>query len=142
MAWTKEERAEYMRKWREEHREEIRASRRYYYKRNREKVLAANRPSNIAYRNLHREELNAKQRAYYAAHKDDPVFKRKAYENTKRWIENNRDKWNERQREYKKRKALAEINAALEEKQCTECKYFVGCEKAVWVRGCDQYTEN
>ena len=26
-------------------------------------------------------------------------------------------------------------------KECTDCKHFVGCEQAVWVGRCDQYTE-
>ena len=26
-------------------------------------------------------------------------------------------------------------------KECTGCKYFVGCEQANWIRGCESYTE-
>lgn len=105
--WTKEYRAEYMKKWREENKEQIKANRRYYYQHHKEKILEQNNPSGIAYRNLHREEINTKAKEWYYSHKNDPEFKKKAYANTKRWIENNRDKWNAYYREYKrKRKAL------------------------------------
>ena len=106
MGMTKEERAEYMKKYRKEHREELNANRRYYYKRNKEKIKEQNKPSNRVYRESHREELKAYSKAYYASHKDDPEFKKKAYESEKRSIEKNREKWNAYYREYRKRKAL------------------------------------
>ena len=34
----------------------------------------------------------------------------------------------------------AELKKKYTEK-CTDCKHFVGCEKANWVRYCDEYTE-
>ena len=34
-------------------------------------------------------------------------------------------------------KSYLENNA----KECPRCKYFVGCEKANWVRGCEEYRE-
>ena len=27
------------------------------------------------------------------------------------------------------------------EEKCPKCKYFLGCEKALWVRGCDEFKE-
>ena len=84
MAWTKEYRAEYMKKYREQ----IKANRRYYYERHK----GANAPSS----------------AYHALHKDDIIYKKKNRERVKRWREKNRDKYNAYFREYRKRKALEE----------------------------------
>lgn len=39
---------------------------------------------------------------WYEAHKDDPEYKARRDATTKRWIKNNRDKWNDYQREYKR----------------------------------------
>lgn len=76
MGWSKEQRREYMRKWRAENKEHINAYHREYYQKN---------------------VLNWK---YY------PIDKDKSRENTKRWREKNRDRYNTYQREYRKKKAL------------------------------------
>lgn len=36
---------------------------------------------------------------------------------------------------------IAELKKKYIHRECPKCKYFVGCEKANWVRGCDEYTE-
>ena len=90
---TKEELAEYHKKYREEHREQINANKRYWYKRNPEKAKAQAKRD------------NAKA---YAKHKNDPERMAKRRESTKRWREKNRDKWNAYCREYYNRKKLAE----------------------------------
>jgi hypothetical protein len=73
-----------------------------------------------------REKAIAKSKAYYHAHKDEPEFKQKRKDScyrwreknrdyyqkhkkqqdeiTKRWIANNRERWNEYQREYKRKR--------------------------------------
>lgn len=75
-----------------------------------------------------REKAIANSKAYYHAHKDEPEFKQKRKDSfyrwreknrdyyqkhkkqqdeiTKRWIANNRDRWNAYQREYKRKKKL------------------------------------
>jgi hypothetical protein len=99
MAWTKEYRAEYMKKYREEHREQLKANRRYYYQRNKKNILQPNPKA--------AEENNVRVKRHYHSHKHDPEFKKKRNERVKRWIDNNRDRWNAYQREYyRKRKAL------------------------------------
>ena len=88
---TKEELAEYQKKYREEHREQINANKRYWYKRNRDKV---------------REY----QREYHKKRKDEPEYKAKRKESVKRYRENNRDKFNASCRERYHRKKLEERN--------------------------------
>ena len=90
MAYTKEERAAYMKKYREEHREELNANRRY----NRQR---------------HPERAKAVSKAYYERHKNDPEYKKRAKENTKRWIANNRDYWNAYCKDYRLRKAEQDL---------------------------------
>lgn len=97
MAWTKEERAEYMKKYRQEHREELNASRRYWYRLNLERERARSR---------------ANGKIFYERHKDDAEFKRKKNEVSKKWEANNRERRNALQRKYyaKKKGATDERN--------------------------------
>ena len=99
MGWSKEKRADYMKKWREENREQISANRKYYYLQNREHELARQNE----YRKEHpevynnwvdknRDRVRAYQREYNRSHPE-------IHEN---WLSNNRERWNEYQREYKK----------------------------------------
>lgn len=90
MAWTKEERAEYMKRYRQEHREELNASKRYRYRLNLERERA-------------RSRANAK--IFYENHKNDAEFKRKRNENVKKWEAKNRERRNALQRAYYARKA-------------------------------------
>ena len=89
MAKTKEERAAYMKRYRAENLDRLRANRRYYYKQ-------------------HKEKEKAYQKSYYDEHKGDSAFMEMKRVNTKRYIQNNRDKWNEIQRKHRRRKADAE----------------------------------
>jgi hypothetical protein len=89
MAWTKEKRAEYMKKYRQEHREELNASNRYRYRLNLERERAKSR---------------ANGKIFYDRHKDDVEFKRKKNEVTKKWLANNRERRNAIQRAYYARK--------------------------------------
>lgn len=82
---TKEERAEYMKRYREEHREQTNANQRYY-------------------RNQNKERTRELARNYYHRHKDDPEFMRRRREAVNRWMDKNRDEWNARQREYQRKK--------------------------------------
>lgn len=75
---NKEEKAAYMKKYREEHLEEIKANRRYWYRQNKERVKQYNK-------------------TYYETHGATCQAK---------WLEKNRDKWNAYMREYRKRKKL------------------------------------
>jgi hypothetical protein len=109
---TKEEKAEYQKKYRAEHLEEIKASRRYYYQQNREKLRSYQKQ----YRELHKEGFRERQKAYYERHKDDPEFKKKNYENYKFWAESNREKINAKQRERYRKRKLAEIVKERERK--------------------------
>ena len=94
---TKEERKEYMKKYRQEHREQINANRRYWAAQNLERYREYNRRNS---------------KAYYERHKDDPEFKAKCKESSKRWVENNRDRWNAYQTERYKRKAIEQQEVA------------------------------
>lgn len=89
MAKTKEERAEYMKQYRKEHREELNASKRYWYRLNLTRERARSR---------------ANGKIYYEKHKDDADFKQRNYANYKRWVANNRLHNNEYQRKYLARK--------------------------------------
>ena len=83
MAWTKEQRAEYMKKYRQENREQLNASRRYWYRLNLERERARSR---------------ACYKSYYEKHKDEADFKQKRYKVVKNWIANNREHYNAKQR--------------------------------------------
>lgn len=93
MAWTKEYRAEYMKRYRQENRELINASKRYWRRLNREKERA-------------RARVNFKN--YYDRHKDEDTFKQKQYDAFKKWVANNREKYNAYQREYRKRRRTSD----------------------------------
>lgn len=75
--WTKEQRAAYMKKYRAEHREQIRATRRYYY----HHVQKLQPCTELTL------QQKARQKEYHRA-----------------WRENNRERWNSYQREYRKRR--------------------------------------
>jgi hypothetical protein len=94
---TKEELAEYQKKYREEHREQINANKRYWYKRNPEKA---------------KEQAKKDNAKAYAKHKNDPEYKAKRNEYAKRWRDNNRDKYNAYYRKYYRQKKLAERSEA------------------------------
>lgn len=87
---TKQERAEYMREYRQKNREQINSNARYYYKQNKERLAEKNRE-------------NAKR--YYDSHKGDPEFIKKQREAHKRYVEKNREKWNAYNRELYHRRA-------------------------------------
>ena len=94
---TKEERREYQRKWRAEHKEHIKAYRREYYIKHfwDRKDYPVN------------PEVNRKAaKSYYERHKNDEDFKARIKAAQKRWREKNRDKWNAYYREYRNRKKL------------------------------------
>lgn len=55
--------------------------------------------------------IRERNKRYYAEHKDDPEYKAKHNELSKKWVEENRDRWNAYQREYRrKRKAEGDQN--------------------------------
>lgn len=89
MAWTKEQRAEYMKRYRQENRERINANQRYWYRIHLEQE---------------RERSRADSKTYYDKHKDEDTFKQRRYAAVKKWIANNREKYNDYQREYQKRR--------------------------------------
>lgn len=39
------------------------------------------------------------------------------------------------------KKYIAELKKKYIPRECPECKHFVGCEKANWVKGCEEFTE-
>ena len=86
---TKDERREYMRNYRAENRDRINANKRYWLKRNPEKV-------------------KAQAKKDYQKHKDDAEYKAKQYKAWKRWHESHKEQFNAYQREYYQRKKLAE----------------------------------
>ncbi len=94
---TKEERKVYMKKYRQEHREQINANRRYWAAQNIERYREYNR------RNAH---------AYYEKHKDDPEFKAKLKEASKKWVEKNRERNRAYQRERYRQKAIEQREVA------------------------------
>lgn len=86
---TKEEIAEYQRKYVAEHREEINANARYRYKKNPEVM----------------DKQHKRMKAYYEKHKNDPEYKARVLENVKRYREKNRERIKAYQRErYRARK--------------------------------------
>lgn len=104
---TEEERkAEYMRKYRAEHREEINANARYWKSHNKEKVNEYQRRYKQTLEG--REKNRMASKAYYDRNKNDPEFMAKKRANAQRWIENNRERFNAYQRERYHRKKLAE----------------------------------
>ena len=100
MKWTKEYRAEYMRKWRKEHKEHINEYMREYY-------IKSVLNGTLKYYPPKPEKAREYSRAYYQRHKEDinkdEQYKKLRAETSKRWIANNRDKWNKYQREYKRK---------------------------------------
>ena len=86
--YSKEEKREYFRKYREEHRDELNAYRRNRY---------SSEPD-------YKAKKAVECKAWYEKHKNDPEFiaKRKAYHD--KWLNENRDKWNTYNRE--RRRAL------------------------------------
>ena len=125
---TKEERAEYMKKYRAEHKEEIYITRKRWSMKNQERIDKAQKE----YAEAHREEIRAYHKAYrkdyYNKHKDDADFKenRKIYRDN--WLKLNRNKWNDYQREYqRKRRALGVSNGYSSIERFTD-------EKQAWIQ--------
>lgn len=107
--WTKEERAEYMKKYREEHRDQLNANKRYWYKQNRERLVKKQRE---AYTGEKREKHLVYIRAYYEKHKDDPEYKARNRENQRRWQEKNSERLNAYKREqYRAKKGEEYVRA-------------------------------
>lgn len=98
MAWTKEYRAEYMRKYYQEHKEKIRQNINAWNKRNPEKVA----------------ESRKKQ---YQKHKDDPKYKKQCAEAQRRWYLKNRDRLLAYHRERYLQKIIREINEGKNEQR-------------------------
>lgn len=128
--WTKEYKAEYAKKYNEEHQEQIKANRRYWYEHNRERVKRVNK----AYRDSHPDKVRECIKKYYEAHKNDPDFKEKQKQYNKKWLDNNREKYNAYQREYRKRKAFEELGGAMMNE--TELKQIE--EMAKVIKGTEQ----
>jgi hypothetical protein len=113
---TKEEKAAYMKKYREEHLEEINANRRYWYRQNKERVKQYNKTYYEAHRTTPprpkrtwdetRDAHRVVCKKYYEKNKNDPEFKAMLRASQAKWLEKNRDKWNAYLREYRKRKKL------------------------------------
>ena len=101
MGWSKEERAEYMRKYREKNREKINAYRREYY-------LKSILNGTLKYYPANSEKQREYRKSYYQLHKNELSYKEARKEATKRWVEKNREKWNAYQREYCKKRKLLE----------------------------------
>jgi hypothetical protein len=49
-----------------------------------------------------KEEHIERNKRWYEKHKNDPEYKARRDATTKRWIKNNRDRWNAYQRAYRK----------------------------------------
>ena len=98
---------DYYTKYRETHKEEISESRKYYYKKNRDKF----KTRATKYYSTHREECLARNREYYERVKNTPEFKERANKRSKEWVENNRDLYNQRQRARYQRKKEKAVNA-------------------------------
>ena len=90
---TKEERYEYMKKWRAENRERLKEYNHQYYLSHL--LTSQDRP----YDPVKQRQRN---KAYYENHKNDEEFKRKRRENSRRWRERNRARWNAYYRERRK----------------------------------------
>lgn len=100
--YTKEQRAEYNKRYKEEHKEEIYLRRKRYQMENYERIKKQNKE----YAEANREKCRAYGKAYYHAHKNDADFKERQKISRDYWMKNNRDKWNAYCRGYRKRKAL------------------------------------
>jgi NAD+--asparagine ADP-ribosyltransferase len=70
-----EERGAYMKKYREDHREEINARKRKYYADHKEEQ---NKKA-LEYYMAHREEILAQRKKYYAEHKEENLARQKKY---------------------------------------------------------------
>ena len=99
MGWSKEERADYMKKYRKENRDQINSNRRYYYRQNREyeifrqnEYLKEHPEVRKKWIDKNKDKVRAYQREYKREHPE-------IHEN---WLSNNRERWNEYQRKYKK----------------------------------------
>lgn len=81
---TKEEKDEYHRKYVAEHREEINANTRYRYQKNPEV----------------RDRQRKRMKDYYEKHKNDPEYRARALECSKRYQKKNRERINAKNREW------------------------------------------
>lgn len=112
---TPEERSEYMKRYRAEHREELNANRRYYYKKHKKQIIAQNYKSGKKWRAANQERLKQYRKKYYEEHKNDPEFMKRRNASSQRWIEKNREKFNAYQREYRRKRRAME-KGGIEEK--------------------------
>lgn len=89
---------EYIKKYKEEHKEEIKLKSKIYYEENKEEILRKNKEH---YEN-NKEEINKKRQEYnknYYENNREEINKKKV-EYNKNYRENNRDKYNLYQRQY------------------------------------------
>lgn len=103
MAKTKEEKAAYQKRWREENPEKVKEyKKRAYIKSVLNGTLKYYPPDPKFQREY--------AKRYYEKHKNDEDYKARQKANLKRWREKNRDKWNAYQNEYaKKKRAVARV---------------------------------
>ena len=88
-----------MRRYREEHREEIRAYHHEWY-------LKSVLNGTFKYSTPTPEKQRENSKRYYDKHKHEEAFKQMHRDANRAWREKNREKWNAYYREYRKRKAL------------------------------------
>lgn len=110
MAQTKEERAAYQKRWRENNPDKVKEYRRRAYAKSILNGTLKYYPPNPKFQKFQREY----NRRYYEKHKNDEDYKARQKANHKRWREKNRDKWNAYQNEYaKKKRALEGTNGTI-----------------------------
>ena len=125
----KEERKEYQKKWRENHKEEISIKGKEYRKNNREKLneyareYRENNKDKISeyakeWNKNHKEEKNEKAKEYREKNKEEISIKNKEYyqknkEEAREWRENHKDKLGEYAKEYNKNRKKTDINYRL-----------------------------
>lgn len=74
---TKEERKEYMRKYRQEHKEKFKEKDHKYYQEHREELRNYHKQYGSKYRQEHKEKIKEKDRKYYQKHKEEINQQRK-----------------------------------------------------------------
>lgn len=97
MAWTKEEKAAYQKRWREENSEKVKEYKKRAY-------IKSVLNGTLKYYPPNPEKVRECNKSYYERHKNDEDFKKARKEYYLRWREKNRDKWNAYQNEYAKKK--------------------------------------
>lgn len=110
MAYSKEKKSEYNKRYYEEHRDQIYVTRKKWSMKNKERIDRQNKE----YAETHRDQLRAYAKDYYHRHKDEPEFKKKQKEARDRYYAKpeNREKRNAYARAYQKK--LREKRKALE----------------------------